>query len=146
MEIDEIEQLVSIVREAKISELTVSFDGSTVKLRKRLPGGASLKPVLSYETERSAGPESVAPEDKASAEVSTVSDLVITAPMVGILHRIDGVDVGTTVSTGQPVCAIESMKLMNDIISEHEGVIAEMLVDDGVPVEYGQPLFRLETV
>ncbi len=144
MEIYEIEQLVSIVREAKISELTVSFDASTVKLRKPLPGGASPKPVPSYETERSAAPESVVPEDEASAEVSTVSDLYINAPMVGILHRIDGVGVGATVTAGQPVCAIESMKLMNDIISEHEGVIAEILVDDGVPVEYGQPLFRLE--
>lgn len=150
MEIDEIEQLVDIIREARISELTVSSEGSTVRLRKPLPAAAEAPSVRSTTPERAPVPESDSrrlPDVESPAEAPPQSDLFITAPMVGIFHRIDGVGgVGAAVRTGQPVCAIESMKLMNDILSEHDAVIAEALVDDGVPVEYGQPLFRLESV
>ena len=79
--------------------------------------------------------------------VGTPDDLevFITARMVGIFHSIDSVGaVGTAVKAGQVVGAIESMKLLNDAVSDHDGVIAEVLVEDGMPVEYGQRLFRLE--
>ena len=65
--------------------------------------------------------------------------------MVGIFHSAgNAITEGIAVKAGQSVGAIESMKLMNDVISEHEGTVAEVLVDDGMPVEYGQMLFRLE--
>ena len=65
--------------------------------------------------------------------------------MVGIFHSAgNSMTEGVAVKAGQSVGAIESMKLMNDVISECDGVIAEVLVEDGLPVEYGQPLFRLE--
>jgi len=54
------------------------------------------------------------------------------------------VEVGDTVRAGQVVCIVEAMKLMNEIQSDADGVVAEVLVEDGQPVEYGQPLFRLK--
>ena len=65
--------------------------------------------------------------------------------MVGMFHVVDGIArVGAEVSEGQVVGSIESMKLANDIVSEVAGRVREVLVEDGMPVEYGQPLYRLE--
>jgi len=137
MELDEIEQLVDMIREARISELTVSVGGAKVKLRKSLATAAVAPAPAAPEAE----PEP--PGDEQPAALGTY----ITAPMVGIFHSIEGVTgLGTLVKAGQVVGAIESMKLMNDVASEHDGIIAEILVEDGMPVEYGQDLFRLDGV
>ena len=136
MNLDEIEKLVSILRDAKISELTVSTDGTTVRLRKPLAAVAVKKQPVRQ------APQAVqtAAEDKPEP-----AGTYLTAPMVGIFHSIDSVGArGNAVKTGQVVGVIESMKLMNDIISDQDGVIAEVLIEDGMPVEYGQNLFRLE--
>jgi len=137
MNLDEIEKLVSILRDANISELTVSTDGTTVRLRKPLSAVAVKKQPVRQ------APQAVqtAAEDKPEP-----AGAYLTAPMVGIFHSIDAVGArGNAVKTGQVVGVIESMKLMNDIISDQDGVIAEVLIEDGMPVEYGQKLFRLES-
>jgi len=138
MEINEIERLVGIIRDSQISELAVSSGGVKVRLRKQLTGTAAPAPAAPpVEAPPSAEPE--------PAEESAAAAAYITAPMVGIFHGMDSAGaVGAPVKAGQVVGAIESMKLMNDILSEHDGVIAEILVEDGAPVEYGQNLFRLE--
>ncbi len=72
--------------------------------------------------------------------------------MVGTLYRAPSpeapayVDVGDRVRKGQTLCILEAMELMNEIESEHEGVVRAVLAENGEPVEYGQPLFELETV
>lgn len=133
MKIAEIEKLMNLLRDAKISELAVSVDGEKVSLRKFLGTtvvqAAPTTPV-----------ETAAPKPAISHQL----EVYITAPMVGILHRLDTLKVGAAVKTGQAVAAIESMKLMNDVVSEFDGVIAEILVEDGMPVEYGHNLFRLK--
>lgn len=136
MEIEEIEQLVGVVRASRISELCVTTDGSTVRLRKPLPRAQPAASPSARSVQAAPGPQAAEP-----AEV----ELHITAPMVGIFHSAgNAITEGIAVKAGQSVGAIESMKLMNDVISEHEGTVAEVLVDDGMPVEYGQMLFRLE--
>ncbi|HJQ63333.1 MAG TPA: acetyl-CoA carboxylase biotin carboxyl carrier protein, partial [Burkholderiales bacterium] len=71
---------------------------------------------------------------------------VIKSPMVGTFYRASApgakpfVEVGSTVKVGDPVCIIEAMKLLNEIDSEHDGVVKAILVENGQPVEYGQPL------
>ena len=141
MEIEEIEQLVSIVRGARISELTVSTDGSTVKLRKPLPRAQSVAATHHRQPAGKAEPAAHAAE----SAVPEASESFVSAPMVGVFHSAgNSMTAGIAVKAGQSVGAIESMKLMNDVISDHDGVIAEVLVEDGMPVEYGQPLFRLE--
>jgi biotin carboxyl carrier protein len=140
MEIAEIEQLLDVVRDARISELAVSMEGAKVKLRKPLlPEAQIVRHAES--TPKMAAASVAAPQPAAEAPAA-----YITAPMVGIFHAIDSISiVGTPVKAGQVVGAIESMKLMNDVTSEQDGVIADVMVDDGMPVEYGQHLFRLET-
>jgi len=142
MEIEEIEQLVDMIREARISELAVTTDGSTVRLRKPLP---RIQPVASAPApSRAVQPAPSALPASAHAEPVDLQ-LLVSAPMVGIFHSAgNSMTEGVAVKAGQSVGAIESMKLMNDVISECDGVIAEVLVEDGLPVEYGQPLFRLE--
>lgn len=139
MDIKEIEQLVEIARNARISELTVSVGKETVKLRKPLTV-VSIAPAAP-----SAPVEKLPATEPEKANEPAVTGLYVTAPMVGIFHSIDSITAkGATVKAGQVVGAIESMKLMNDIVSEHDGVIAEILIEDGTPVEYGQKLFRLD--
>ncbi|MDB5863783.1 MAG: Biotin carboxyl carrier protein of acetyl-CoA carboxylase, partial [Betaproteobacteria bacterium] len=73
----------------------------------------------------------------------------IKSPMVGTFYRQSApgakafVEVGQAVKTGETVCIIEAMKLLNEIEADHDGVIKEILVENGQPVEYGQPLFIL---
>lgn len=140
MDISEIEELVGILRKARISELTVASGGVQVRLRKRL--GDEPFPLVQTQMSKEAepAPATVEPETDPSP-----APVYITSSMVGIFHSIDSVStVGTVVKAGQVVGAIESMKLMNDVTSEYDGVIAEVLVEDGMPVEYGQQLFRLD--
>ena len=79
-----------------------------------------------------------------------MASIVITAPMIGTFYHAPApgdppfVNVGDPVEPGQVVGIIEAMKTMNEIPSEHAGVVAEILVANGQPVEYGQPLIRLE--
>ena len=141
MEIEEIEQLISIIREAGISELSVTTDGSTVRLRKPLE---RLQPVKAA-TVPSPARKRESSESPADETAEPGAEPFIRAPMVGIYHSAgNSIAKDVFVKAGQSVGAIESMKLMNDIVSEYDGVIAEVMVEDGLPVEYGQPLFRLE--
>ncbi len=88
----------------------------------------------------------VAPAPKAEAKPGTV----VTSPFVGTFYRAPSpdsppfVDVGTVVKKGQVLCIVEAMKLMNEIEAETAGKIAEILVQNATPVEFGQPLFRIE--
>jgi acetyl-CoA carboxylase biotin carboxyl carrier protein len=75
---------------------------------------------------------------------------IVKSPMVGTFYRSSSpgakpfAEVGDTVKAGQPVCIIEAMKIMNEIEADKDGVIAKILVDNGKPVEYGQPLLIIE--
>lgn len=137
MNLEEIEKLVGILREAKISELTVSTDGTTVRIRKPLTPRPAANKQPAHETPKATEPIA----EKEPEQAGTC----ITAPMVGIFHSIDSVGApGNAIEAGQVVGVIESMKLMNDIMADQDGIIAEALIEDGMPVEYGQKLFRLE--
>lgn len=142
MEIEEIEPLVEIFKTARISELTVSTGSgnkTTVRLRKTMPTVAAPSHVPVGRRDM------VSPAAEIAPSTSEISGVFVTAPMVGIFHSIDSVSaMGTTVRAGQVMGTIESMKLMNDILSDHDGIIAEVLVEDGMPVEYGQKLFLLD--
>ncbi len=104
-------------------------------------------------------PGAPAPEPPPSQEAAGKSKLddparngtVVKAPIVGTFYRASApgeppfVEVGDTVRAGDTLCIIEAMKLMNEIESEVDGKVAEILVDDALPVEYDQPLFLIET-
>jgi biotin carboxyl carrier protein len=117
-----------------IAELELEVEGLAIKLRKQVNAIPSHRAGVEAET------------------ISKDSHLTITAPMVGTFYRAPAPDeepyisVGDTILPGQTVCIIEAMKIMNEIQSEVKGRVVEILVDNAEPVEYGQPLFTLETI
>ncbi|MDI6829052.1 MAG: acetyl-CoA carboxylase biotin carboxyl carrier protein subunit [Armatimonadota bacterium] len=141
MDIKDIEKLVKLIKNAKISELTLTLGTSTVRLKKSVTQVSHMQ-----KPEMSAMPKPTTTE-KAQKEVEPEAvEYLITAPMVGIFHSIESLSSpGASVKKGQTVGAIESMKLMNDVVADCDGIITEVLIEDGMPVEYGQVLFRLST-
>ncbi len=118
---------------SRAEELSVRKGGLGVHIKK----GRRPAPV----TCPAAQPETPSPP----AQEQPSGDRLILAPMVGIFHAVDGVaEEGAHIAAGQVVGTIESMKLLNDVISEFSGVVRETMVEDGTPVEYGQPLCRIE--
>jgi len=96
-------------------------------------------------------PPSPLPEPAPSVAPPGRSDLLdITSPMVGTFYRASApgedpfVEIGSSISVGQTICILEAMKLMNEIESEFNGVVVEVLVDNGTPVEFGQVLMRVK--
>ena len=151
----EIKRLVKIVEESNIGTLEISRWGRTIKITKTLPSSNShaaqtFAPPLPAQPTVSAEPaEPKSQEAKAVAPPASGGD-EIKSPMVGTFFRSPSpdadsyVEVGTTVRKGQVLCIIEAMKLMNEIESEQDGKIVEILVENAQPVEYNQPLFRIE--
>ncbi len=97
-------------------------------------------------------PRSSAPVRPSPAPEAVPKGHLITSPFVGTFYRTPApdqpsfVDVGTVVKKGQTLCIVEAMKLMNEIESEVAGKVVEVLAQNAQPVEFGQPLFRIETV
>jgi acetyl-CoA carboxylase biotin carboxyl carrier protein len=144
IDFEALERLAGIVASAGISELTIQQEGFRVTLRKQqaaapAPSGASsVVPVPASAFEDSSREPVPAPAPHAA------EPFWIRAPMVGIFRPAEpALDTGNRVETGQTVGSIESMKLMNDVVSEVDGIVVEALVDDGMPVEYGQPLIAV---
>ena len=164
MNLKEIKELIKILGETEITELNLESEGVKVSIKKGNPSvAASAVPVMAPV----AAP--VAPT-ALSAPVAPVYNVVsepqgvmgnaepavkknleyIKAPMVGTFYRSPApdapsfVELGHTVKAGQSVCIIEAMKLMNEIEAELDGKIVEILVENGQPVEFGQPLFAVE--
>lgn len=144
MEIEEIEQLVSLVKDAKISELSVTTGSdrpTKLLIRKTLTG---RKNDTSAKKQSKPAERKSAKADLANNPAPVSAEMYVTAAMVGIFHGIESISsTGALVRVGQVIGSIESMKLMNDIVSEYNGVISEILVEEGMPVEYGQQLFKI---
>jgi acetyl-CoA carboxylase biotin carboxyl carrier protein len=115
------------------------------------PASAPLPPMLpvSHAPRASPAPEATAP-GAAAAPGSENKGNVVASPFVGTFYRTPApdqpsfVEVGSVVKKGQVLCIIEAMKLMNEIEADEPGKITEILVENGQPVEFGQPLFRFE--
>jgi acetyl-CoA carboxylase biotin carboxyl carrier protein len=147
-----IRKLIKMVEQSEIDSLEVTSWGRSVKILKTRAGSngqaAPAPPMVMSPPPVRAEPLPAPVEHTAPAAAATGRH--ITAPMVGTFYRKPApdarpfVEVGDTVRVGQVVCIVEAMKLMNEIQSDADGVVAEVMVEDGQPVEYGQPLFRLK--
>jgi len=136
MELSEIEELIRVLEQSEVSELAIRKGDWGVTIRKGRPSLAVQPAVVAQ------GPPAV-PAPKPS-EISEPREVALTAPMVGIFHALErGPKDGDTVRPGQVLGVIESMKLMNDVRSDVGGTVVSAAVEDGTPVEYGQPLFRI---
>ncbi len=143
MELDELKQLMAMLKDTDITDLQIEKEGTKVKIRReKFFGHLEIQhPVPSERREL---------RDKV-IEIEAGKGLVtITSPIVGTFYRAPSpeasvfVEVGAKVKKGQVLCIIEAMKLMNEIESEVEGEVVRVLVENGHPVEYGEPLFLIE--
>ena len=149
MNLKEIKEMIQLMNENGLSEFEMEKDGLKVRLRKG-PGG-SVEPSIVYESRPAAG-SFARPAETGGKEASPASarSAQIKSPMVGTFYSSPAPDaasfvqVGSSVEVGQVICIIEAMKLMNEIKSEVRGKILEVLVHNGDPVEFGQPLFLVE--
>jgi len=158
---NELRELVAALNQTDIAELTLKNDGFELTLRK--PSAlqpdvvmsatpVAPAPVLSSApaAQAPASPAPQAQETEPAAPPAIESGLVeITAPMVGTFYRSPApdessfVEVGDRIQSGQTVCIIEAMKLMNELEAEVSGEIVDILVENAEPIEFGQPLMRV---
>lgn len=148
MEFKHIKELVTLINSTEIMELEIENDGFRLAIRKEGKGPA-FAPVQVVETMVTKPMAAQASPEAATEPVITQRGprlVEIEAPMVGTFYRAPAPDappyiqVGDTISEGQVLYIIEAMKMMNEIEAEISGVVKEILVENGQPVEYGQPL------
>lgn len=141
----DIQSLIQSVQASDVSELILESGDFKLTLRKPVVAAIAAAPRAA-ETAAPA-PIAPAPAPEPVVVVAAKPALTINAPMVGTFYRSPNpdaapfCDVGDVVKPGQPVCIIEAMKLMNEIEAELSGKVLRVLVENGQPVEYGQPLF-----
>ncbi len=141
MNLKELKEIIALFEQADISELDVERQGVKIRLKK----GAETEPPIRHQPQ--AQPEAAPLPEEKPAGKNTVE---IKSPMVGTFYRSPAPDAapfleeGEEVREGQVICIIEAMKLMNEIKSEVSGRIKKMLVENGQPVEFDQPLFLVE--
>jgi len=150
---NQLRELIALLGESDIQELKLEGDDFRLELRRNLP---NAQPQVVMQAAPAAMPAPVAaapaaPSAAPPAAPAVRGDLVeITAPMVATFYRSPSpgdapfVELGTRINTGQTVCILEAMKLMNELESEVSGEVVEILVENGTPVEFGQVLMRVK--
>ena len=152
MDLRKLKTLIDLVSESGVAELEITEGDDRVKIVNRVgaaPVAAAAPAVIATPVVASSAP-AAAPAvaaEPAAAPVAAEDTRTINSPMVGTFYRAPSpgakpfADVGQKVKAGDTVCIIEAMKLLNEIETEYDGVIKEMLVEKGQPVEFGLPLF-----
>lgn len=135
--------IIQIMKDEDLAEVCIEQNGMKVKVKRPFAQsltalqGAAILPL--HEREKSNIAEDIL-EDT----------VIIPSPMVGTFYRAPTQDaepfvkVGDSIESGQVICIIEAMKLLNEITSDVDGIVIEILVEDGQPVEYDQPIFRIK--
>lgn len=143
MEYDKIKKLMDDMGNSKLTSIDIDFpDGTKISMKK----DAIQEKIVVAETTT----DIVKEEKEKTSEISKPSGNIVKSPMVGTFYLKPSptsepyVEIGKTVQKGDTLCIIEAMKLMNEIESEYQGKIKEILVEDGKPVEYGTELFIIE--
>jgi len=149
MDLRKLKKLIDLVQESGISELEVTEGEEKVRIAKHATGPAPVSyaapaPVMAV------APAAAPAASAAASEPALPDGHVVKSPMVGTFYRASApgakplVEVGQSVNEGDRLCIIEAMKLMNEIEADASGVIKAILVENGEPVEYGQPLFVID--
>ena len=144
MDIRKIKKLIEMLQDSDLTEIEVTEGEEAVRISRNSGNIQSVRETLSQPTEHSEQ-ISVSKNDNKSEDVGKK----ITSPIVGTFYRKPGPDKdpyireGDRIEAGQVVCIVEAMKIMNEIESNCSGTITEILVSNGTPVEYGQPLFSI---
>jgi len=163
MDLNQIKQILELVREHELSEFEIEHEGLRLKVRKDTNGYSAVAlPVpatppmvapaagatLAAPAPAAGGPAPSTGPETAEAEIELA---VVKSPIVGTFYRSSEpgaasfVEIGSMVKKGEVLCIIEAMKLMNEIDSEYDGEIVNIYVENGQPVQYGERLFAIRT-
>ena len=152
MDLRKLKKLIDLVEESGISELELTEGEEKVRISRAMaPGIAPVTQYVAAHAPVAAPAPAVAATAAApaAAPAEVLDGKVVKSPMVGTFYRASSpdakafVDVGSSVNTGDTLCIIEAMKLLNEIESEFAGTIKKIFVENGQPVEYGEPLFLI---
>jgi acetyl-CoA carboxylase biotin carboxyl carrier protein len=151
MDIRKVKKLIELLEESGIAEIEISEGEESVRISRYAPGAPAAAPMVHYAAPapQMAAPAAVAAPVAAPAAAAR-NDHTVTAPMVGTYYSAPTpgakafVDIGSEVNVGDTLCIIEAMKMMNQIESDKSGRVTAVLVKNGEPVEFGQPLFIIE--
>jgi len=153
MDIRKIKKLIDLLDETGVAEIEIKEGEETVRISRF--GSQANMPAMNYQmpmqmmAPQQAAP-AAAPAAAAPAAAEEISGHKITSPMVGTFFRSASpgsapfCDIGKHVKEGETLCIIEAMKILNQIEADKSGVVKAILVENGQPVEFGQPLFVLE--
>jgi acetyl-CoA carboxylase biotin carboxyl carrier protein len=159
MDIRKVKKLIELLEESGIAEIEISEGEESVRISRYPTGPAAAAPVVHYAPAPAAAPVAQAAPAAVAAPAAAApaapaapakNDHTVTAPMVGTFYAAAApgakpfVDIGSEVNVGDTLCIIEAMKMMNQIESDKAGRVTAVLVKNGDPVEFGQPLFIIE--
>jgi len=150
MDLRKLKTLIDLVAESDIAELEVTEGEGKVRIVKSSALPQNQVVMMQQQPQQAhqpAAPVAAAPIAAAAPVAAVPEGQIVKSPMVGTFYRSSSpgsapfVDIGKQVNKGDTLCIIEAMKLLNEIESDFDGVIKQILVENGQPVEYGQPLF-----
>ncbi|GAB2181025.1 acetyl-CoA carboxylase biotin carboxyl carrier protein [Denitratisoma sp. agr-D3] len=147
MDLRKLKTLIDLVQNSGISELEISEGEEKIRIAKHLTAAAPTTVMVGAPAVAPVAAAPVAAAPAAPVENALPEGHVVTAPMVGTFYRSGSpgnppfVEVGQAVKEGDTLCILEAMKLMNEIEADASGTIKAILVENGQPVEFGQPLF-----
>ena len=149
MDLKEIKRLITLIEDANISHFSIEEDGTKIEVKKEFSNVPQTTAVVLPQTQ---APTITPPSSEQNTPIETAKNdtnglTPIKSQMVGTFYTASSPDappfvkIGDPIDKGQVICVIEAMKLFNEIESETTGVIEEICVKNGDPVEFGQPLF-----
>ncbi len=147
MDLRKLKKLIDLVEASGIAELEITEGEEKVRIAKSIAGAPMMMAHAPQMMHAAAPAAATAPVVAAPAEDAVPEGHVVRSPMVGTFYRAPApgsknfAEVGQSVNVGDTLCIIEAMKLLNEIESDQGGVIKAILVENGQPVEYGEPLF-----
>ena len=149
MDLRKLKKLIDLVEESGISELELTEGEEKVRISRNMVGQPmQLAPAyMPPPVAQMQPPAAASTAADTTAGSPAVDGHVVKSPMVGTFYRAPSpeaksfVEVGSSISVGDTLCIIEAMKLLNEIEADHGGTIKAILVENGQPVEYGEPLF-----
>lgn len=153
MDIRKVKKLIELLEESDVEELEIHEGDDSVRISRRREQASGAQYISHYAPpampQTAQAPETPGPVQEDSAPQATRSGHAVLSPMVGTFYRAPSptsevfVEVGQSVKAGDVICIVEAMKMMNQIEADKSGTVAEILVENGQPVEFDQPLITI---
>ena len=152
MDLNLVKKLIKLIDSSDVTDIEIEENGFRVKIAKKIRGIQTVSQPSFIAASQPVSQPVPKREEETPAQVETSANMhEIRSPIVGTFYRAPAPDadpyiqVGDTVSVGSVLCIVEAMKLMNEIESDVSGKVVKILVENGRPVEYNQPLFLIQT-